>query len=97
MGLLPAEVPDIPEARSGIVPARLARKLAPLFGVPWERGPFGSRTWVCDYNKITLSEIARGAPLPTRVQATRARTALSDEWTIIDRIAVTGADGSLPN
>lgn len=97
MGLLPAEVPDIPEVRSEVVPARLARKLAPLFGVPWERGPFGSRTWVCDYNKITLSEIARGAPLPTRGQATRARSVLTDAWAMIDRIALTSMGGSLPN
>lgn len=97
MGLLPAEVPDIPEVRSEIVPARLARKLAPLFGVPWERGPFGQHTWVCDYNKITLSEIARGAPLPTRGQATRTRDDLPDTWAIVDRIAVTGLGGSLPN
>jgi hypothetical protein len=97
MGLLPAEVPEMPETRSEIVPARLARKLAPLFGVPWERGPFGSRTWVCDYNKITLSEIARGAPLPSRGQATQARGDLGGGWAIVDRIAVTGAGGSLPN
>ncbi|MDQ3150997.1 MAG: hypothetical protein M3R63_04495 [Actinomycetota bacterium] len=97
MGLLPAEVPEMPETRSEIVPARLARKLAPLFGVPWAQGPFGSRTWVCDYNKLTLSEIARGAPLPGRGQAAEARAALSDAWAIVDRIAVTGAGGSLPN
>ncbi|MGH4021474.1 MAG: hypothetical protein ACRDT0_20035 [Pseudonocardiaceae bacterium] len=97
MGLLPAEVPEMPETRSEIVPARLARKLAPLFGVPWEHGPFGSQTWVCDYNKITLSEIARGAPLPSRGQATEARAALPGAWAIVDRIAVTGTGGSLPN
>jgi hypothetical protein len=97
MGLLPAEVPDMPEIRSEIVPARLARKLAPLFGVPWECGPFGPQTWVCDYNKITLSEIARGAPLPTRGQATRAGAVPAGTWAVVDRIAVTGAGGSLPN
>ncbi|WP_010310464.1 hypothetical protein [Saccharopolyspora spinosa] len=96
MGLLPAEVPDIPEARSEIVPARLARKLGPLFGVPWERGPFGPQTWVSDYNKITLSEIARGAPLRTRGRA-KAPVADPDTWAIVDRIAVTGPGGSLPN
>ncbi|MCK2243622.1 MULTISPECIES: hypothetical protein [unclassified Crossiella] len=95
MGLLPAEIPDIPEVRSEIVPARLARKLAPLFGVPWTRGPFGARTWVCDYNKLTLSEIARGAPMPGR----RADTAVDGEadWAIVDRVAVTRPGGALPN
>lgn len=97
MDLLPAEVPDVPEVRSEIVPARLARKLAPLFGVPWERGPFGSRTWVCDYNKITLSEIARGAPLPTRSQAQQARAVVHGEWALVDRFAVARPGGSLPN
>ncbi|GAA2815909.1 hypothetical protein [Crossiella cryophila] len=95
MGLLPAEIPDIPEVRAEIVPARLARKLAPLFGVPWPRGPFGTRTWVCDYNKLTLSEIARGAPMPGR----RSDTAVAGEadWAIVDRVAVTRPGGALPN
>ena len=69
MSLLPAEIPEIPETRAGVVPARLARKVGPLFGVPWPNGPFGRLTWVSDYGRITLTEIARGAPLPTRAQA----------------------------
>jgi hypothetical protein len=98
MGLLPAEIPDIPESRAEIVPARLARKIAPLFGIPWTQGPFGTRTWVCDYNKITLSEIARGAPMPTRKQAAAMGSAAeAEEWTIVDRVALTRAGGSLPN
>lgn len=96
MGLLPAEVPDIPEVRSEIVPARLARKLAPLFGVVWQDGPFGTQTWVCDYNKITLSEIARGAPLPSRGQGARWRAA-PGEWAIIDRVAVGPLPNEIPN
>jgi hypothetical protein len=74
MSLLPAVVPAIPEARAGVVPARLARKVGPLFGVAWPDGPFGSRTWVSDYGRITLSEIARGAPLPARGQMPEAST-----------------------
>ncbi|WP_156753393.1 hypothetical protein [Actinokineospora pegani] len=97
MGLLPAEIPDIPEVRSEIVPARLARKVAPLFGIPWAEGPFGARTWICDYNKITLSEIARGAPLLGRGRANQARLAETATWAVIDRVAVTGAGQSLPN
>lgn len=96
MGLLPAAVPDVPEARSEIVPARLARKLAPLFGVPWEQGPFGRRTWVCDYNKITLSEIARGAPSPQRGRVAQARADVPSGWEVLDRVAVAGP-GGLPN
>ena len=60
MPLLSAVVPDIPENRAEVAAARLARKVGPLFGVPWPDGPFAGRTWVCDYAKITLSEIARG-------------------------------------
>jgi len=65
MTLLPAQVPDIPEARAGIVPARIARKVAPLFGVSWDGNPYGL-TWVSDYVKVSLTEIARGAPVPSR-------------------------------
>ncbi len=93
MSLLPAEVPDIPELRSGIVPARLARKVAPLFGIAWEQGPFGTRTWVSDYSKITLSEIARGAPLPTRTQAAR----IADSGRAPDGDRFVAAAASLPN
>ena len=52
---------------------RLARKVAPLFGVPSEQNPFRPLTWVCDFTGITVSEIARGAPLPTRADAARLR------------------------
>ncbi|MFC0438065.1 hypothetical protein [Kutzneria buriramensis] len=65
MPLLPAVVPDIPEDRARIVAARIARKIAPLFGVVWPDSPFGL-TWVCDYPALTLAEIGRGAPLPPR-------------------------------
>lgn len=65
MPLLPAVVPDIPEDRARIVGARIARKVAPLFGVVWPDSPF-DLTWVCDYPALTLAEIGRGAPLPPR-------------------------------
>ena len=97
MGVLPIVVPDMPEARSEIVPARLARKVAPLFGVPWPDGPFGHRTWVCDYNKVTLSEIARGAPLPSRGQVAWAKDAVTCGWAVVDRIGVNAPGATLPN
>ncbi|WP_224401703.1 hypothetical protein [Pseudonocardia sp. ICBG1034] len=95
MTLLPARIPEIPEDRAGIVPARLARKVGPLFGVTWEDGPFGPRTWVSDHSRITLSEIARGAPQPTRSQS--VRPAAGEVWGIIDRVGVTAQRGNLPN
>ncbi len=96
MPLLPAVVPEIPESRAEVAAARLARKIAPLFGVPWTDGPFGGRTWVCDYAKITLSEIARGAPLPTREQATHIDRPVEGAWTVVDRIGVTGSARRFP-
>jgi hypothetical protein len=62
---LPAVVPEGEFPRAEIVAVRLARKVAPLFGVRWEHNPF-DRTWVCDYAALTLAELARGAPLPAK-------------------------------
>ena len=62
---LPAVVPEGEFPRSEVVAVRLARKVAPLFGVRWEHNPF-ARTWVCDYAALTLAELARGAPMPTK-------------------------------
>lgn len=95
--LLPAVVPAIPENRTEVVAARLARKVAPLFGVPWPDGPFGNRTWVCDYAKITLSEIARGAPLPTRAEAARLGSPGQEGWRLVERIGVADKHATLPN
>jgi hypothetical protein len=95
--LLPAVVPEIPENRAEVAAARLARKIAPLFGVPWPDGPFGARTWVCDYAKITLSEIARGAPLPTRAEAARLGDLREGDWQLVDRIGVAGRRTPMPN
>lgn len=67
MYALPARIPDVEVPRSEIIPNRVARKLAPLFGVIWDENPFG-RTWVCDYGTVTLAEIIRGAPLPGRAE-----------------------------
>lgn len=59
---LPAVVPEGEFPRSEIVPVRLARRVAPLFGIRWAHNPY-DRTWVCDFTALTLTEIARGAPL----------------------------------
>ena len=58
-------MPDVEVPRSDVVAVRIARKVAPLFGVTWEQNPLGC-TWVCDFGSITLAEIARGAPYPPR-------------------------------
>ncbi|NUT90992.1 MAG: hypothetical protein HOY78_03070, partial [Saccharothrix sp.] len=98
MALLPAVVPQVVEKRSELVPARLARKVAPLFGVPSEQNPFRPLTWVCDFTTITASEIARGAPLPTRAAQARLREQEHDgEWVVHDRAVVPTSGRSLPN
>ncbi|WET76198.1 hypothetical protein P3102_18850 [Amycolatopsis sp. QT-25] len=98
MVLLPAVVPQLVEKRSELVPARLARKVAPLFGVPTECNPFHPLTWVCDFSAITVSEIARGAPLPTRAAAARLRDQEREgEWSVHDRAVLPGDGGTLPN
>jgi hypothetical protein len=68
--VLPAVVPEGEFPRAEVVPVRLTRKVAPLFGVPWAHEPFG-RTWVCDFASLTLGEIARGAPTPSKDEQTR--------------------------
>lgn len=60
---LPAVVPQGEVPRTDVVEVRLARRVAPLFGVRWAGNPY-DRTWVCDFAALTLAEIARGAPLP---------------------------------
>lgn len=97
MTLLPAAVPEVPAARSEVVPARLAQNVAPLFGVPWPDGPFGQRTWVSDFSRITLSEVARGAPLPTRTQTREHPPESETTWQLVDRIAIAGRRSSLPH
>ncbi|CAL9642244.1 hypothetical protein SUDANB95_06348 [Actinosynnema sp. ALI-1.44] len=98
MALLPAVVPLVVEKRSELVPARLARKVAPLFGVPSEQNPFRPLTWVCDFTTITASEIARGAPLPTRAAQAELRERAHDgEWVVHDRAVVPTSGRALPN
>ncbi|SFW92110.1 hypothetical protein [Amycolatopsis australiensis] len=95
MPLLPAVVPLTTEKRAERVPARLARNVAPLFGVPFAEGPFGEISWLCDFTRITVSEIARGAPSPTRAEAAETREQAADGgWFLYGRAVVAR---SLPN
>lgn len=64
---LPAVVPEGEVPRSDVVAARLARRAAGLFGVSWPGNPF-DRTWVCGFAGLTLAEVARGAPFPSRAE-----------------------------
>ncbi|WP_161790212.1 hypothetical protein [Streptacidiphilus carbonis] len=61
-----AQIPPIPESRAKQTPARLARKVGPLFGVPWPEAPGGWQSWCCDYSRLTLAEVMRGAPRPAK-------------------------------
>lgn len=97
MSLLPAVVPLTAERRSEVVPARLARNVAPLFGVVSPVNPFAPLTWTCDFNQITISEIARGAPAVSRTQAERELTRPPDDWTVHGRAIVAARGVALPN
>ena len=98
MPLLPAVVPTTTEKRADRVPARLANNVAPLFGVVSPLNPFAPMTWLCDFNLITISEIARGAPSPTRAQAQRLRDVPSAlTWSVQDRAVVAAPGATLPN
>lgn len=97
MSLLPAHVPSAVARRAELVPARLARNVAPLFGVAWDGNPFGAITWLCDFNRITLAEIARGAPAATRAErAAAAPAGGTADWHLVRR-AVEPGDRPLPN
>ncbi|WP_191258617.1 hypothetical protein [Amycolatopsis oliviviridis] len=61
------------EKRAERVPGRLARNIAPLFGVPFPESQFGPISWLCDFTRITLTEISRGAPSPPRAHAAEIR------------------------
>lgn len=98
MSLLPAVVPAGATRRSELVPTRLAHNVAPLFGIPWPDGPFGGHTWLCDFTRITISEIARGAPLPARGEAAKRRKQpFAGAWVVQDRAVVAAPGATLPN
>lgn len=96
MTLLPVVVPDIPEDRSQVVAARLARKIAPLMGVPWPGSPF-EMTWVCDFPRLTLSEIGRGAPLPVRAETPDERGEVGGRAVVAGPQRDDGKPERLPN
>lgn len=77
MHALPAEIPDAEVRRADLVEVRLARKVAPLFGLGDDIPPF-RHSWVCDFTTLTLAEIGRGAPSPDRAGRSRLETALPD-------------------
>ena len=83
---LTAAMPDVEVPRSDVVAARIARKVASLFGVAWEQSPFDF-TWVCDFGSITLAEIARGAPFPPR----HVQSAMDEEATRVRSPAGNGS------
>lgn len=68
--VFPAEVPSPEAPRSDVVEVRVARKVAPLFGVPVDENPF-DRTWICDFTTLSLAELGRGAPSPDRAEQAR--------------------------
>lgn len=70
MHVFPARVPAAEVRRADVVETRVARKVAPLFGLGDDLPPF-HRSWVCDYTALSLAEIGRGAPHPDRTERSR--------------------------
>lgn len=74
MHVFPAGIPAAEVRRSEVVEVRVARKVAPLFGLGDDLPPF-HRSWVCDYTALSLAEIGRGAPSPDRAERSRLEAA----------------------
>lgn len=70
MHVFPAVIPAAETPRADVVEVRVARKVAPLFGLDGDIPPF-HRSWVCDYTALSLAEIGRGAPSPERAERSR--------------------------
>jgi hypothetical protein len=73
--------------RNNVVANRIAKNIGPLLGVPDPDGPFGEMSWLCDFERLTLGEIARGAPEPTRAELSELRTGTTDtsDWRFVGR------------
>ncbi|WP_320064284.1 hypothetical protein [Micromonospora sp. RTGN7] len=74
MHVFPAQIPAAEARRVDVVEFRVARKVAPLFGVSGGIDPF-RRSWVCDYTALSLAEIGRGAPHPSRAERSELEAA----------------------
>jgi hypothetical protein len=64
MALFPISLPARTSGR-GSTHNNLARLVGPLFGVAVEDAPH-RRSWVCDYDRLKIREIGRGAPDASR-------------------------------
>lgn len=104
MHVFPAWVPDAEVVpRSEVVEVRVARKVAPLFGVGDGVPPF-RHSWVCDYTALSLAEIGRGAPSPDRAARSEMGTLTSDPvgageaagWAWSGRSVWSAQQGALP-
>lgn len=101
MGFLPAVLPSSFGPR-GETLKHLTQRVGWLFGVDATRGP-GGQVWIAQYDALTLGEIARGGPLPTREWHKKHTADLkkappvgesislpADTWWIVDRALLKG-------
>lgn len=101
MHAFPAEIPPAEARRADVVDVRVARKVAPLFGVGEPIPPF-HRTWVCDFTSLSLAELGRGAPNPDRAERSRLEAAptptdgVRPEWVWSGRAVWAPQQGTLP-
>lgn len=98
----PAEIPAAEARRADVVEVRVARKVAPLFGLASDIEPF-HRSWVCDFTALTLAEIGRGAPSPDRSERSQLDSATarpdaqpSDGWRWSGRAVWSPRNGHVP-
>ncbi|ABP53485.1 hypothetical protein [Salinispora tropica] len=104
MHVFPARIPEAEVVhRSEVVEVRVARKVAPLFGVGDGVPPF-RHSWVCDYTALSLAEIGRGAPSPDRTARSEMEALASDRlgagdeagWAWSDRSVWSAQQSTLP-
>ncbi|WP_230393845.1 hypothetical protein [Plantactinospora alkalitolerans] len=103
MHVFPARIPAAEARRADVVDVRVARKVAPLFGLGGDVPPY-HRSWVCDYTALSLAEIGRGAPSPDRAERSRLeadppRHSVDGEqpgWAWSGRSVWSAQHGSLP-
>lgn len=102
MPLLRASVPDLEDGRAE-AQRRIAMRVGAFFGL--DTSDVVDISWVCDYDALTLAEIARGGPMPARSGAVPSvvehplfadkdplgtSSVLPPGWWLVDRALVRG-------
>lgn len=95
MRLLAVSVPELEDGRAE-AQRRIAMRVGAFFGV--DSSDTTGLVWVCDYDSLTLAEIARGGPMPVhrddelfaKKDARGTSSLLPKGWWVVDRALVQG-------